>query len=37
MTIAISETNRMRAITQAVFGSADILQLREVPKPSASR
>src|SRR5918997_2868955 len=27
-------TNRMRAITQAAFGSADVLQLREVPKPS---
>src|SRR5919107_2918404 len=28
------QTNRMRAITQATFGSADVLQLREVPKPS---
>ena len=28
------QTNRMRAITQAAFGSADVLQLREVPKPS---
>ena len=27
-------TNRMKAITQAAFGSADVLQLREVPKPS---
>src|SRR3712207_3768876 len=27
-------TNRMRAITQAAFGSADVLRLREVPKPS---
>src|SRR5689334_20094709 len=25
--------NRMKAITQAAFGSADVLQLREVPKP----
>ena len=28
------QTSRMRAITQAAFGSADVLQLREVPKPS---
>src|SRR5918997_6242771 len=27
-------TNRMRAITHAALGSADVLQLREVPKPS---
>ena len=27
-------TNRMKAITQAAFGSADVLRLSEVPKPS---
>src|SRR5918997_6008022 len=27
-------TNRMRAITHAALGSADVLQLREVPKPN---
>jgi NADPH:quinone reductase-like Zn-dependent oxidoreductase len=27
-------TERMKAITQAAFGSADVLQLSEVPKPS---
>src|SRR5918995_3750452 len=30
----LQQTNRMRAVTQAAFGSADILQLREVLKPS---
>ena len=30
------QTNRMKAITQTAFGSADVLQLREVPKPDPS-
>ena len=30
----LQQTNRMRAVTQAAFGSADVLQLREVLKPS---
>ena len=29
-------TNRMKAITQTAFGSTDVLQLREVPKPNPS-
>src|SRR5689334_15771431 len=27
-------TNRMKAITQAAFGPADVLRLSEVPKPN---
>ena len=30
------QTNRMNAITQTAFGSTDVLQLREVPKPNPS-
>ena len=30
------QPNRMKAITQAAFGSTDVLQLREVPKPNPS-
>ena len=30
------QTNRMKAITQAAFGSPDVRQLREVPKPDPS-
>src|SRR5215217_7778035 len=30
------QTNRMKAITQGAFGSADVLRLREVLKPNPS-
>ena len=34
MNITLLEEKRMKAITQAAFGSADVLDLSELPKPS---